>query len=357
MPPPCKHDPPRLPPPGESYSSAYCAFCWHYQHTASCNRRWGGQGVRAGRCLHLGGDTGERVLCPSCRGKVELKTFTCAVHGRCTQAKKVEGVACCTAPGLCPDWTAEDPFSGAPVRDLAYHVYPVRGNGVWQWNVRQLLRRIDLFNGRRAVGIAVDGRTDNPREVMAAFRGEVDDHDFVVVRNKPELREVATFEPLFERMQTREANRCLLYAHAKAVIRGFGSPSHRWAEALSETCLDHWPLVEEQLVRHRLTGPFRWRNRAWPEQSRATWFYSGSWVWYRSRHLFARNWREINRFIFGIEPYPALHFSHDESGCLFGDEPGDLYQDETWQKRFNRDLLGWQKTRIQSRHALPEDRR
>jgi len=54
-------------------------------------------------CAHLGGPTGERVRCPSCRGHVEVKLQACTMHGRCTTHKRVEGVACCQG---CPDYRA-----------------------------------------------------------------------------------------------------------------------------------------------------------------------------------------------------------------------------------------------------------
>ena len=38
------------------------------------------------------------------------------------------------------------PFGRAPRRNLIYHVWPVRGS-TWRWNLDELKRRIDLFNG------------------------------------------------------------------------------------------------------------------------------------------------------------------------------------------------------------------
>lgn len=55
-------------------------------------------------CAHRGAPTGETVLCPTCRGRVALKVFACAVHGTCLTAKKVPGRWCCKR---CPDRTAE----------------------------------------------------------------------------------------------------------------------------------------------------------------------------------------------------------------------------------------------------------
>lgn len=45
-------------------------------------------------CVHLGQPTGETIACQSCTGQVQIKLFTCAVHGSCSLAKPV-GRPCC----------------------------------------------------------------------------------------------------------------------------------------------------------------------------------------------------------------------------------------------------------------------
>jgi hypothetical protein len=52
------------------------------------------------RCLHLLPPTGERVRCLSCRGAT-LTVFGCEVFGRCTPARRGEGVeAVCVLRGV-----------------------------------------------------------------------------------------------------------------------------------------------------------------------------------------------------------------------------------------------------------------
>lgn len=64
-------------------------------------------------CTKLGADTGETVECPSCRGTVQLKLYTCETYGTCTLGKAVKGVACC-ANGACPGYTAPTPSTPLP---------------------------------------------------------------------------------------------------------------------------------------------------------------------------------------------------------------------------------------------------
>ena len=65
-------------------------------------------------CRHLGGPTGEKTRCGSCRSTVYLKVFSCAVLGTCTVGKPVPGVS-----GCCRECTRyEAPPEDAPARPL-----------------------------------------------------------------------------------------------------------------------------------------------------------------------------------------------------------------------------------------------
>jgi hypothetical protein len=61
--------------------------------------------TRTAPCIYLGEPTGEKVECESCQGKVELKMFACACHGKCTVQKAISGLACCA---ICADFQAAD---------------------------------------------------------------------------------------------------------------------------------------------------------------------------------------------------------------------------------------------------------
>lgn len=105
--------------PSPAATQATCRVCHLYQTRPDYRVLWDGQpstpattlalvprnaGGGLTPCRHLGGDTGDRVKCPTCRGSVELKTFFCELHGRCTQGKAAKGVSCCdTCPDHSPD--------------------------------------------------------------------------------------------------------------------------------------------------------------------------------------------------------------------------------------------------------------
>lgn len=63
-------------------------------------------------CHHLGPSLGTEQ-CQSCQGTVRIKVFACAVHGKCTLAKKLDGIACCAGCGdYQPSKRDPDPDSG-----------------------------------------------------------------------------------------------------------------------------------------------------------------------------------------------------------------------------------------------------
>lgn len=261
-------------------------------------------------CRFRGEATGETVGCQSCSGTVKLKLFTCDKHGDCTDSKAVPGHACCQG---CPDdESAVDPFGGKdPIRNLLYHLYPIRGQ--WQWHAKRLRDATSFFTGRRIVAVATSDSCDPVEAVKDALPG----FEIIAVQNNPTLREVATFEPLFSSLQADGS--CTLFAQSKSVTHGNNYVFRRWAEMLYETCLDYWPWTKNLLKRFPVAGSFLKVGRGWPaHESESKWHYSGSWFWFRNNDLFGKpDWKRINKFWAGIEPYPSLHFGLHQAGCIF----------------------------------------
>lgn len=220
-----------------------------------------------------------------------------------------------------------------PLRDLAYHIWPVSGNGIWQRNVAQLARRWPLFTGRKIIAIATGGgmvdtgtgstkrpgQADPPEAVEAEFaRLGCTGVEFLHVPNDSRLREVATLVPLLERLESSEPGRALFYAHAKGVTRpvNLGVTVHPWADLLYESLLDYWPVVEGVLAEYPVAGSFRKLGHGFAG-SRSQWHYSGSFWVARSADLFARNWREVDQMWWGSESAPSLWWHKNEAGLVF----------------------------------------
>lgn len=87
------------------YGPGQCRLCWLYHNDPAYRALWDSHTMPLTvACRHLGAATGATVACPSCRGTVALKLFACAIHGACTVARAVAGVACCAS---CPDRETE----------------------------------------------------------------------------------------------------------------------------------------------------------------------------------------------------------------------------------------------------------
>lgn len=226
------------------------------------------------------------------------------------------------------------PFTAMPKRNLLYHIWPVAG-AMWQWNLEELLKRIDLFNGRRVMSIVHDDRSVTPDEVQQAVAGH--GFEFVVARND-ERGEAINFAEMLRRVSSRDANEISFYGHAKGVKYDpdVPLPIRRWSEVQYQVVLDDWLNIREQLQRFAMTGPFKRYGRFNPHRNLADWHYSGTYFWMRHSHLFARDYQSIPQFYGGVETWPGTVFRKEETGCVFIDDLGPSrshhpYYPEFWR--------------------------
>ena len=235
------------------------------------------------------------------------------------------------------------PFTTTPRRNLIYHVWPVRGS-TWRWNLDELIRRIDLFNGRRVIGIVCDERSDDAAAVQAHLQGH--GCEFVVMRND-QRGESATFGAMLERVASIDANELSFYAHAKGVKYEpqFPRSVKRWAEVQYAVTLDDWLGVKEQLQRFAMTGIFRKHGRFANHQNLGDWHYSGTFFWMRHASVFARDWQRVPQFYGGVEAWPGMHFACQETGCMLLDNLRELpYQDRFWASKGDPAIQRWKGT-------------
>ena len=233
------------------------------------------------------------------------------------------------------------PFRVLPRRNLIYHVWPVRGS-MWKWNLDEIKRRIDLFNGRRIVGIVYDDRSENPDAVQEYLDGH--GCEFVVAPND-ERGEALTFPAMLERVASKDPDELTFYAHAKGVKYGptVAAPVRRWAEVQYRVTLDDWLAVREQMQRFAMTGIFKLRGRFRTHRLVGDWHYSGTFFWMRHAHVFSRRYQDVPAFYAGVEAWPGLMFHESETGCLFMDKLNQLpYQEQFWRKTANPAFRLWE---------------
>lgn len=236
------------------------------------------------------------------------------------------------------------PYTGTITRDLIYHVWPTKHTDQWLWNLDQLIQRIDLFNGRRIMGIVVDGKSHPAEAVMDYMAG----HGFeFVVRPNSKIGEVLTFPTMLEMIRTDDPNRLAFYLHAKGVRYSqaeldSGSVRH-WAAAQYEVLLDDVESVEAALMNNLFAGSFR----AWVNTAGTSWQYSGTFWAMRSARVFARKLPQPKDKYGGVELWPAQVSSLAESACLFVDNAGHLALKEAkcWREQIEPQLQAWRAAR------------
>jgi hypothetical protein len=230
----------------------------------------------------------------------------------------------CPQPGKEP-W----PFTAMPRRNLLYHIWPTRGS-MWTWNLDQLKDRLDMFNGRRIVGIVHDDRSEPPERVKEYLDG----HGFEFVINRNDDRgEAISFPPMMERIASTDPNEITFYGHAKGVKYepDVPAPVKRWSEVQYRVALDDWSTVHTHLERFAMTGPFRMLGQFRAHRYLASWHYSGTYFWFRNAHVFSRSPLRIPQFYGGVETWPGMLFDQAETGCLFMDSLRQLpYHQDFW---------------------------
>ena len=235
-----------------------------------------------------------------------------------------------------------------PVRNLVMHVWPTR-NGAWRWNLDQILRRIDLFNGKRVLGIVTDSTTETANAVKAHVAGH--GFEFFEAANKKKLGEVVTFVPTMERVASTDPNGVTFRCHAKgSKHKPFGGEPQtvqRWAAAMYETLLDDWPAVADALESHTLAGSFK----RYVGMGKIPYHYSGTFYWLRNHKVFSNpRWRQVAKTYAGVEMWPAVVASDSEAACLFSDYAdaktvGDAYLEKNWSAYISEELERWRAAR------------
>lgn len=212
-------------------------------------------------------------------------------------------------------------IEGPLTRHLAYHIWPKRGNGVWQWNVQQVLRRIDQFDGVRAIGVVTDEDSDSLEDVQKAFSGMRIDH-WIQEPNNPRLGEGTTFPKMLQ-LLPQGLNDVTFYGHAKGVK--YDDPHHptkRWSEMLYELNLDYLGDIDKALREFPLVGSFR----RYGGTKDFKWHFSGTFFWLHNATAMQRELvLEMAGFYGCVEAWPSRVFSDSEAACLFADKVGHLY--------------------------------
>lgn len=246
-------------------------------------------------------------------------------------------------------------------RNLLYHITPLKQwnrqheiNGAWRWNVEQLRKRIDLFNGKRFVAICKGGagryQCEDPTIVMRELEG-MDFHAYYILDNAPKLGHTVSWHEMMAWLRNHTIHdlneNITFYAHAKGVTRNVphNLPFRLWTQTMYETCLDYYPLAEKQLNSLVATGSFlRTSAFNWP-LTPYRWHYSGTFYWFRNDVVF-RDSEWFNNMpkenAWAIEAWPG-QWPRELCGCLFhsGDHRMRAARERHWRKVAIRQYEKW----------------
>lgn len=315
-------------------------------------------------CIHRGGQV--RQLDPTC---ASTRTFACHLHGECVpterQLEKLEYALSLQPEGMpspavcdgCPDYRSKaEPGAQLGRRHLAYHVYPLSKrvrkwgaasnltSGTWQRGLDQLRLRRELFTGRKFIAVST-GEGLDPWEQVRDYAADLG-ADVFPVPNNPALREVATWEPLWERvLAVAQPSDVAFYAHSKGVTRRVdpGNTCHPWASLLYSVNLDHWPHVAGVLSRFPIAGALLKRGQMFGP-GYGKWHYSGTFYWVRVDDFRTRPWRAVPRQWWGTEAWPGTAYGLNDAGVIFHTNAGHQvngYSSWFWSQKFVATYEAW----------------
>lgn len=282
----------------------------------------------------------------------QFEIMSCQLHGECSATRRHSKVRSCAA---CSDFIERSncgpQFAECQAanfvyrsntsyrRNLIVHCYP-RKSGMWRRTVNHLAARWPIFTGRKIITIAGDDSCDEPEDVIAAFPIGC---EFIIKLNNRPLQEVASFVPMLERIESRDANEITTYVHCKGSTQPAGHASHLWCDGMAAANLDY-PQLLDRYFDHgaNVVGAFR-SHGLWAFPGYHNWHFAGTWFTFRHSRIFGElNWRNVHPNFMGVEAWPGI-VPMSESGCMFFDnaDTAHLYSPEFWRQNILPSMSGW----------------
>lgn len=198
------------------------------------------------------------------------------------------------------------PMPRPTIRNLIYHICPLKSNDGWRDNIRELRERLSIFNGKKIIGIA-RGDGLHPPEVV---QRELPGCEFFILPNCSELREVVTFLPLLLSVANEDYREATFYGHTKGnSTDGDKAGAWLWTLAMYRHLLDFPDEVMTDLETHDAVGTHQmiWHGGPPPFPSglrHCGWMFAGTFFWFRHDAVFTLpNWRQVPVDRYGAEAW------------------------------------------------------
>ena len=320
--------------------------------TGTCDMMWDGAGWNC-----VGNHCVPPNICPP--GNIlqpgeypgEIRTFACVYPESLSREKKAallgalrsgvqDAPAKTTAtPGAGMSGSAPE-YPAVSKLNLMYHVYPNAASDAWLRNVRQLRRRLGIFNGRKVVAVATGPGLVHPDEVQSAL--EWPGVEYLPVPNDPEIGHTASFAGLLAAVRSKDASEATFYAHTKGAANGRldAKAIEYWRNAMYASLLDDPDQVRNSLRRFAAVGACKKvhpqgaifpSNLTW-----SRWHFSGTFFWFRHDRVFSDpHWTFIPHDYYGVETWLGGFLAAEEACSLLQPRP------ETEVSWFGYDRDNW----------------
>jgi len=215
------------------------------------------------------------------------------------------------------------------IRNLIYHVCPLKNTDEWKVNLLKLKENLSAFNGKRVIAVACDENTHAITDVHAIIGDNV---DLFQIENDPVLRETASFKMLLESVKNTDDNEATFYGHSKAVSTAQNPVGAKaWRNMMYSKLLKEWPECMSFLNYTLAVGTtvIAWdpdNMFPWPSGLQyGLWMFAGTFFWFRHDAVFAsKAWRKIPMDRYGTEAWLSGVLSEHEITSVY--QPWDFHE-------------------------------
>jgi hypothetical protein len=225
-------------------------------------------------------------------------------------------------------------------RNLMFHCCPLMANDGWRKNIDQIVKHIDIFNGKRVVAIATGGpmnkgkyETHDEDVVRDALKGH--GIKFISVPNDHILRERVSFVSLLLEVSNENSNEATFYAHSKGIAtdperRTNGKISNRelgairWRNVMYDKLLGGYDYAMGLLRSKVCIGTTQIASvddTPWIRPSRiryGTLHFAGTFFWFRHDAIFGDDrWREVPGDHYGVEAWLGGFIPIEDSFSMY----------------------------------------
>ena len=203
-----------------------------------------------------------------------------------------------------------------PTRNLLFHIFPrIGAEWNWHWHIEQIRKNAHKFKGKICIGIATGVNLENPENVQSMLDG-IPVTDWIIKPNT-HMAETVTFTDLLRCVQSDDPNTITFRGHCKGVTHRQNGFEFEWARVMWDTCMDI-ASVEKALSSHLMAGCLKCHKPIVPK-NKSSWFYAGTFFWFRNRQIFNRDWGYTEPTRWFAEYWPDVVCENSEAACLFHD--------------------------------------